>query len=282
MLKLICPLAFIFTGTPATSCNNNIDTTALQKDVLVLTNKIDLPGVSGRIDHIAYDTAHHLAFIAALGNNTIEVVNTLTGAHVHTISDLHEPQGVCYLPAVNRLVVANGGNGDCIFFDCNTFKPIKHIPLNDDADNLRYDASAGKVYAGYGDGGIAVIDAASMQQTVSIPVNGHPESFQLDSSGKKLYINVPDAHEIAIANIETASVTATWKNSGASGNFPMAADSKLNRLFVVYRHPAQLKVFDLSNGKLIVTTGCSGDADDIFMTRKKGLFSYHAGRDTLI
>src|SRR5205809_3910474 len=49
-----------------------------EDDILMLTAKITMPGVSGRIDHIAYDSINHLAFVAALGNNTIEVVNIET------------------------------------------------------------------------------------------------------------------------------------------------------------------------------------------------------------
>src|SRR4051812_11118982 len=50
-----------------------------------LTAQIPLPNVSGRIDHLAYDSLNHLAFIAALGNNTIEVVNIDTKQVVQTI-----------------------------------------------------------------------------------------------------------------------------------------------------------------------------------------------------
>jgi len=61
------------------------------------------------------DSINHLAFVAALGNNTIEVVNIDSKQVVHTIKGLHEPQGVAYIPSLQILVVANGDNGQCIF-----------------------------------------------------------------------------------------------------------------------------------------------------------------------
>jgi YVTN family beta-propeller protein len=70
----------------------------------------------GHIDHIAFDASNNLAFIAALGNNTIEVVDINTKQVVHIINGLHEPQGVAFIPTLQRLVVANGDNGDCIFY----------------------------------------------------------------------------------------------------------------------------------------------------------------------
>ena len=40
-----------------------------------LTKTIALPGVEGRIDHIAFDAAGERLFICALGNNTVEVLD---------------------------------------------------------------------------------------------------------------------------------------------------------------------------------------------------------------
>src|SRR4051812_5859455 len=82
------------------NCTNVPDNMNEQADVLNLDAKIILPNVSGRIDHIAFDAANNLAFVAALGNNTIEVVNINTKQVVHTISDLHEPQGVAFIPSL--------------------------------------------------------------------------------------------------------------------------------------------------------------------------------------
>lgn len=42
---------------------------------LSLTMTIPLPGVSGRIDHLAFDTRTQRVFVAALGNNTVEIVD---------------------------------------------------------------------------------------------------------------------------------------------------------------------------------------------------------------
>ena len=71
---------------------------------------IPLPNVSGRIDHLAFDNKHQVIFIAALGNNTIEVVDIKNKKVIHTIKDLNEPQGIVFIPESNSIFVANGGN----------------------------------------------------------------------------------------------------------------------------------------------------------------------------
>lgn len=232
------------------------DTARLEKDLLRVEAKIPLKGVSGRIDHMAYDSAGHRIFVAALGNNTVEVIDLAAGARKRTISGLHEPQGVAYIPGLDRLVVANGGNGACVFYDGHTFAELGRVELGDDADNIRYEG--GKIYVGYGGGGIAVIDPAAMQKTGDLPLKAHPESFQLGDSGQ-LFINVPDAGEII-----AEKPYAEWPNSGASANFPMALDTHGKRLFVAYRHPARLKTIDTQTGAVTSTTPCVGDADDVF------------------
>src|SRR5215831_11083240 len=123
---------------------------------LKLEKTITLPHVSGRIDHLAINSKDNIVYVAALGNNTVEAVDLQKGQVVHTISGLDEPQGICYLPDRDELVVANGGSGKCIFYSASNYGPIGEVDLRDDADNVRYDARNKKIFVGYGNGGIAV------------------------------------------------------------------------------------------------------------------------------
>jgi WD40 repeat protein len=259
-------------------CASPVSNDFIQKDVLTLTAQIPLPNVSGRIDHLAYDSINHLAFVAALGNNTIEVVNIDTKQVVHTIKGLHEPQGVAYIPSLQRLVVANGDNGQCIFFDAKNYSQLSSIDLKDDADNIRHDATTNLLYVGYGSGAIAIIDAGTMKQLSSIPLDGHPESFQLSKKQNRIYINVPDADEIEVADLSSHSVIAKWKNTNASSNFPMALDEADNRLFVGCRSPATLRMINTQTGKDIYSVACAGDADDVFYYGADSLIFISGGK----
>ena len=72
-----------------------------------LVATIPLSGVKGRIDHLAADPIGHGLFVAALGNDSVEVIDTRSSAR-RTISGLGEPQGLLYLRAPDRLFIANG------------------------------------------------------------------------------------------------------------------------------------------------------------------------------
>src|SRR3989442_10681042 len=120
---------------------------------LRLVQMIPLPNVEGRIDHMAVDLKGQRLFIAALGNNTVEVLDLRAGKRIRSITGLHEPQGVGFISEFNKIFVTNAKSGACEVFDGSSFKPIKSIKFSDDADNIRYDAAARRVYVGYGSGG---------------------------------------------------------------------------------------------------------------------------------
>jgi DNA-binding beta-propeller fold protein YncE len=246
------------------SCHSQVTNIHPEKEKIALVAKISLPTVSERMDHITFDPEHRLAFISAWGNNTVEVVNIETGQLVHSITDLREPQGILYIPSLKKLIVANGGSGDCIFFDAATYKQVAVVPLKKDADNIRYDETSHLLYVGHGSGAIAVIDADSAKLIADIPLDQHPEAFQLSKRHDRIYINVPDADEIEVAQLSTNQVIEKWKNVNASWNFPMALDEQNNHLFVGCRHQPKLRMINTTTGEDISFPKCSGDADDLF------------------
>lgn len=260
------------------SCSSPDKNLKAQENLLTLYAKIALPNVSGRIDHIAFDAANNLAFIAALGNNTVEAVNINTKQVVHTIKNFHEPQGIVFIPSLQKLAVANGDDGTCIFYDTKNYSVLNTIKLKGDADNIRYNRETNLLYVGYGNGAIGIIDAGEMKLINSIPLDGHPESFQLNKKQNRLYINVPDADETEVADIITNKVIAKWKNTNASSNFPMALDEEHNRLFICCRSPAKLRMINTQSGKDITSIQCSGDADDVFYDAADSLIFISAGR----
>jgi len=236
----------------------------LQTNSLQLIETTTLQNVSGRIDHLNFDSKNNLVFVAALGNNTVEVVDLKNKKIIHSIKNLHEPQGVVFIAENNSIVVANGGNGACDFFNARSFQKISSVPLGDDADNIRYDLATKKIYVGYGTGGIAIIDATSFKLIAQIKFSGHPESFQIDRTAKRLYVNVPDEKQIDIIDLSQNKILAQWKLSEASANFPMALDEANHRLFIGCRHPSKLLVLNSETGNIISSLDIDGDTDDIF------------------
>src|SRR6266508_1981697 len=196
---------------------------------LRLVQTIPLTNVEGRIDHMAIDLKGQRLFVAALGNNTVEVLDLRAGNRIRSITGLHEPQGIGFIPEFNKIFIANAKGGACDVFDGSSFKLVKTIKFSDDADNIRYDATARRVYVGYGSGALGIIDAASGDQLGEIKLEGHPESFQLEKSGTRILVNIPTCQKIVVVDRETRAAITAWLTAGATANFPMALDETHHR-----------------------------------------------------
>jgi DNA-binding beta-propeller fold protein YncE len=231
---------------------------------LVFVQAIELPGVEGRIDHLAIDRDGGRLFVAALGNNSVEVLDLRGNTHVRSIKGFREPQGLVVLPTSKTVVVANGQSGDVQFLSGADFAVTGTVKLSDDADNVRFDPKSNRVIVGYGSGALGAIGAGGGMQLGEIRLAGHPESFQLETNGPRIFVNVPNAGHIAVVNRDAMKVVATWPVTEARANFPMALDEAGHRLFVGCRQPAKVLIVDTSSGKVTGSLDIVGDTDDLF------------------
>jgi len=234
---------------------------------LVLVRIIPIPGVEGRFDHMAVDNKGGRVFAAIYGNDSVEVIDTARGRQSHSIQEgFSKPQMAAYLPESNRIVVSSEGDGTCKIFDADSYKLIDTVKFSDDADQLRYDPAAKRVYVGYGDGdesAIGVFDATTNKRIEpEFKVAAHPESFQLEEKGPRIFVNLASISQIAVIDRNTHKIQ-NWKLEEAGTNFPMALDEARRRLFVAARKPARLLVLDMDTGKEIASLPGAIDTDDM-------------------
>ncbi|MBV8775307.1 MAG: hypothetical protein JO166_23685 [Deltaproteobacteria bacterium] len=202
-------------------------------------------------------------FVAALGSDMVEKIDSRQKRVVGKIGGIREPQGLGYIPEHKRLAVASGGDGSLRIYDEN-LKLVGQVNSLEDADNVRYDSGRHLLYVGYGRGALAVIDPARSAKIAEISLDGHPESFQLEGRGNRIFVNVPNAGEIEVLDREKRIVLARWKLKAATANFPMALDEKNQIMFVGCRRPARLIVVDTRSGQLVANLKACGDTDDLF------------------
>jgi DNA-binding beta-propeller fold protein YncE len=238
---------------------------------------IPLPNTNGRIDHMAYDPGLKRLFVAALGNNSLAVVDINSGRFEQSINGFREPQGVVYIPAQDQVYVSNGGTGIVNVLQPNSLAIVANISLGSDADNMRYDSASGLVYIGYGQGAVAVLNPAIRVIHGTVQLSGHPEGFQVDFKSGRMFVNVPTSGYIAVASATTFTVTDRWPLSNTTGNYPMALDPANGRLFVGTRSPAQLMVIDMGTGKTIATLSVPSDPDDIYYDGANGCIYVSSG-----
>src|SRR5207253_5077685 len=123
-----------------------------QSSALPLTQRIALPNVDGRMDHMGIDIAGQRLFATAFDNHTLSVIDLKAGRQISLIPNLDKPQADYYDAATNHLFVSAGGDGSVKMFDGKTFQLLQTIKYSADSDNLRYDAKNKQVIVGYGGG----------------------------------------------------------------------------------------------------------------------------------
>jgi len=232
--------------------------------LVTLDATIPLVDVQGRIDHMAFDPKRQRVYVAALGNNSLEIVDLRDRKYVGRIKDLHEPQAVAYVPYSDYIVVTNGGDGYVDFYDAGSLKALGNVNVGRDADNIRWDPKLNRLVVGFGEGGLAVLDAREMRKTKRIPLPSHPESFQLDPSGHLAYVNLPQTNEVLKVDLESGRILQHWPTSPSGNNYPMAFDPAHQCVYVGCRTRTSLLALNTDSGKLQTRTAISEDVDDVW------------------
>lgn len=268
------PLTMIAALAMSSACHASPRTVSASdlSSPLRLERSVKLPGVAGRIDHLAIDLQHKQLFVAEYGNGTVDAVNLDNGKVVGRIAGLREPQGVAVL-GDGQLVVACG-DGSVHFYSAADRREMAVLKLGDDADNVRVDARNGHVIVGYGRGALAVIDPATHRLLSTVKLAGHPEGFRL--AGAKALINIPERGSIVAADIDAGTVTATWSTGMRNLNFPLAIAPDGHWFAIAYRLPAALQVRSMEGSVVSTRPGC-GDADDLFVDGGRFLLVCGAG-----
>ena len=254
---------------------------AVGDSVVTVGVTIPLENVKGRIDHLAFDPKRQRVYVAALGNNSLEIVDLRQGKWVGRIEELHEPQGVAYVPYVDRIAVANGGDGYCDFYDAGSLQALGHLKVGSDADNVRWDPKLNRVVVGFGEGGLALIDPRDMRELGRVPLPSHPEGFQLDPSGHIAFVNVPGTSEVLKVDLEARKVMRRWSTSPSGDNYPMAFDPAHGCVYVGCRTRTSLLALNADSGKLQARSGIAGDVDDVWYDVKTSRMYVSCGSGVL-
>jgi DNA-binding beta-propeller fold protein YncE len=236
----------------------------------LLRRTIPLPGVHGRIGHLAYDPATQRLFVAAYGNGSLEVVDLAAGRRTASVSGLKHPRGITVVPDTGLAIVACAGDGTVRAYDARTLEEKSARSAGRNAEHVLFNDRTGQLLVGYGSGGLMILQPRSLNQVDQVALRGHPASFQLDPESSRVFINVPGnwlfgGGRVVVANLDSRQVINTWELKGVGLNYPMAYDAGRERLYIVCRRPARLVTIDANTGQTVSTAECAGDADDMFL-----------------
>src|SRR5437899_3711974 len=166
---------------------------AQEKECLRLVQTIPMRNVKGRIDHMDVDVKGKRLFVAGLENGSLEVVDLQAGKWLKSIPGFKKPQGIAYVPALNKLFIASGDDGMVRVFRGDTLDLLDAIKLDLGPNRVAYDPQRKLLCVGYGGkdagkdyGEVGIIDAKTGRHLGDIQVAAHPAALLLDRSGTTL------------------------------------------------------------------------------------------------
>jgi len=255
------------------------------KDPLRLIQTISMPNVKGRIDHMDVDLKGKRLFVAGLENGTVEVIDLKGGKWIHSISGIKTPQGIAYVPSLNKLFIANENDDSLKVFRGDTLVLLNTIPLELGSNRVTYDPHAEHLYVGYGgasakkdNGEVGIIDAKTDKLIGNVPVGIRPAEILIDKSGQTLFVFESRGSKIQVVDPRKGQVLSTWPVSSQRPG-DGAFDEPNHRLLIGTRMPPSLVVMDSTSGKEVASIPTVEGMDGVYFDAGHKRVYVSGGRD---
>jgi hypothetical protein len=238
-----------------------------QSSALRLVQTIPLPGVKGRLDHMAVDLEKRRLFVAAVANGTIEVLDLDGAKLINSIPGIKDAQDALFLGGDFNKLYVSSLDGTLRIFQGETFRLVQALKLEPDPNRLLYDPATDLIYFGYGGQNagfdayarVGVLQAAKGARSDQFIADmiaptfrpGHLAEMAIDDGGRLL---VCDSRADLIFQFDTRKreLIISWPAHG-DGAGDMSIDRSHHRLFVGTRIPPEMTVYDSESGKEIVS-----------------------------
>jgi hypothetical protein len=203
--------------------------------------------------------------VAAVANNTLEVVDLTAGKVINSLGGFKDTRDALFLGGDFNKLYVSSLDGHVRVFQGESFRLVQDFKIEPDPNRLFYDPTANLIYFGYG-GQNAGFDAyervgilqpkpgAGYDELVAdmiapTPRPGHLAEIAMDDNGILLVCD-SRADRIYQFNTRKRELIKSWPASG-DGAGDMALDRAQHRLFVGTRVPPEMTVYDSLSGKEI-------------------------------
>lgn len=239
------------------------------------------PDVTGRFDHFGVDLQGGRLFLAAESIHEVLVLNLKTGAVMHRIREVEIPHAIAFRDDGKRIYVTDGGAGALKIFDGKTYRLVKSVKLQVDADSLAYDQTMRYLYIVNGgedaheaNSLISVMDTNNDQKVGEITITSpHVEAMAVDTATSRLYVNNTGQNAVDVVDREKYRFITRWPVTLCKQNVPAAIDESARRLFIGCRN-GEISIFDTQTGKELQGLPIGKGVDDLtFDPQSKRLYA---------
>ena len=210
-----------------------------------IVNTVQTMGAGG-IDYVYADNDNRQLYIPR-GNqvlvfdlDTLKSVGSITNVRAHGVAvDPKSQHGFC-------------SSSPVVMWDAKSLATIKTIDVQGRPDGILFEPLKKQVYVfSHSAPNVTVIDSKDGTVVGTIDLGGAPEQAQSDGQGH-LYVDLEDQDKIAVVDISTRKVTATYDLGGKGGGpAGLGLDAQNHILFAMCREPATCVVLSAADGKIL-------------------------------
>ena len=203
-------------------------------------------------------------------NGNMDIVNVRSSNLIQQIPGQARIRGVDDSPDLDRIFVGNGTGGICNVFDGTDYRLLKHVPLGEDADNVRYNPHTRRIYIVHADHELAVVNSDNYAMSVPIELPKSLGAFKVERSRPRMYANAKAAGLVVAVDAEKGQVVDRFPVAPAAVNASLAIDEVNRRLFVGCRSQPAVVVMDSDSRKILASVPIPGGIDDLWFDVKRG------------
>ena len=205
-------------------------------------------GDASRYDYLDIDPVRHRLFLSR--GDHVQVLDLPSGQPAGEIANTAGVHGIAFAQDLKLGFTSNGRANTVTVFDLDTLKAKQEVKISGvNPDAILYEPTSHKLYTFNGKSNdVTVLDARTMQVVATIKVSGKPEFAAAD--GGRVFVNIEDKGEIAVLDVATDKVVASWPLKGCDEPSGLALDRAHARLFSVCGNKAMI-VTDAKTGRQV-------------------------------
>ena len=237
-------------------------------------------GPGERWDYATFDPPSGRVYVAH--GDHVSVVDPDKGTVVGAVGP--EPGGTHGIGIAGGLGFTDDGEaGTVAAFDPRTFRIVKQLKAQPDADGIVADPASGHVFVIGGDSGaITVVDPKADAVIATIKVGAGLEAAVADGKGK-LFVDGVEAHDIVVVDTRTNEIVAHHPMSGCERPHGIAMDAEARRVFATCVNKVMI-VVDADSGANLASLpiGAFSDGAAFDPVRKLALSANGDGTLTVV
>jgi YVTN family beta-propeller protein len=215
---------------------------------------VPLQGNTSRFDYQSFDAQAHRLYIADLGDSTVSVYDTRSGAIIGEIKNVPGVHGVLAVAELGKVYATATDKNQVAVIDPSPLSVVATVEAGDYPDGLVYDPDVDKLYISDEHGGTdTVIDTRTDKRVATIQLGSDVGNSAFDSAAHRILVAVGEKNQLDAIDPSTDQVVARQDLPGCQGAHGVAIDAAQRLGFVACEHNARLQALDLQTGQVVFT-----------------------------